>query len=126
MDLQELRKNDMMAHLIDSLERGEDIGHYGRLVVAMVGRSFLDHDDLVALIAKDADCDEEKATALVDQVEARGYNPPKRERVLEWMQKQEFPICPNPDDAGSCNVYKDLEFPREIYDKISSFYSNSN
>jgi hypothetical protein len=38
MSLAELRKNAMMAHLIDALSRGEDIGHYGRLVFVMVAR----------------------------------------------------------------------------------------
>ena len=33
----ELRKSEMMAHLLDALDRGKDIGHYGRLVFAMVG-----------------------------------------------------------------------------------------
>lgn len=123
--LEELRKNEMMAHLIESLEAGKDIGHYGRLVVAMVGRTFLDRDDLIELLAKDRDCDEQKAAVLIDQVEARGYNPPKRERVLEWMHKQKFPICPNAENPGSCNVYRDLDFPREIYDRINGFYQDS-
>lgn len=120
--LDELRKSDMMAHLIDSLEAGKDVGHYGRLVVAMVGCSFMPPDEVISLLTKGADCDEEKARALVAQVEARGYNPPKRERVLEWMEKQEFPICPTPDDPKACNVYRDLQFPNEIYENINAFY----
>lgn len=31
MAIEELQKNDMMAHLLKSLEAGKDIGHYGRL-----------------------------------------------------------------------------------------------
>ena len=122
MQLDELRKNEMMAYLIDSLEAGKDIGHYGRLVFAMVARSFLSPDEVISLLQKGADCDEAKARALVNQVEQRGYNPPKRERILEWMQKQQFPICPNTDDPGACNVYRDLQFPREIYENINEFY----
>ena len=36
----------MMAHLLDALESGTDVGHYGRLVFAMVARHCLDdnHD----------------------------------------------------------------------------------
>ncbi len=123
MALEELRSNDMMAHLLDSLEAGRDIGHYGRLVFAMVARSFIPEEELVALLEKDPDCDEEKARALVRQVEARDYNPPKRERILEWMQKQEFPICPDAENPRSCNVYRDLDFPQELYDRISSYYN---
>ncbi len=63
--------------------------------------------------------DEEKARALVAQVERRDYNPPRRERILEWMQQQGFPICPAPDNPDICNVYKDLKFPQEIYENIS-------
>ena len=36
----ELRKDSMMAHLLDSLDAGKDIGHYGRLVFAMEARHF--------------------------------------------------------------------------------------
>jgi len=35
MSTAELRKNGMMAHLMDALFRREDIGHYGRLVFVM-------------------------------------------------------------------------------------------
>jgi len=124
MALDELRKNGMMAHLIDSLEARQDIGHYGRLVFTMVGRCFLSNDELIDLLTKDPDCDEEKARTLVQQVEARDYNPPKRERILEWMQKQDFPICPDPEQPGACNVYRDLDFPQELYDRITSFYTD--
>jgi hypothetical protein len=44
MALDALRKNGMMAHLLDSLNSGQDIGHYGRLVFAMVARHFVDDD----------------------------------------------------------------------------------
>ncbi len=68
------------------------------------------------------DCDEEKARGLIEQVQGRDYNPPKRERLLEWMKQQEFPICPNPDDPGACNVYQHLNFPNEIYEHISGYH----
>lgn len=32
---EELPKDSMMSHLIDSLDEGKDIGHYGRLMFAM-------------------------------------------------------------------------------------------
>ncbi len=116
-----LRVDPMMAHLLDSLESGKDIGHYGRLVFVMVARHFLDEDELVQYMMKDKDCDEEKARSLVAQVKAHNYNPPRRERVLEWMQHQEFPICPNADDPDGCNVYKHLEFPNATYEHISEY-----
>ena len=68
MDLTELRKNEMMAYLLDSLEAGRDIGHYGRLVFTMVARSFLAPEEIVTLLQKGADCDEVKARGLVEQV----------------------------------------------------------
>ena len=98
MALQDLRQSAMMSHLLDALDRGEDIGHYGRLVFVMVARYFLSNDEVVEQLKKDPDCDEQKAWGLVKQVEARGYNPPKRERILEWMDQQKFPICQNPKD----------------------------
>lgn len=121
---EELRQAPMMTHLMNSLDRGEDIGHYGRLVFAMVARHFLSEEDVVEWLTKDRDCDEQKARALVRQIEARGYNPPKRERVLEWMRQQEFPICPEPEDAIACNVYRDLKFPEDVYRNITRFYES--
>jgi hypothetical protein len=126
MALEELRQSPMMAHLMDALDRGEDIGHYGRLVMVMVGRHFMSDEELVEQLTKDRDCDEEKARSLITQVSARDYNPPKRERILEWMDQQNFPICEDAGDPNSCNVYKSLKFPPEIYDKISSYYEHKN
>ncbi len=126
MNLEELKKSDMMEHLLCSLEEGKDIGHYGRLTVVMVGQAFLSEDELVELLTQDPDCNEEKARSLIEEVEARGYNPPKRQRIMDWMSKQEFPICPNPDDAQACNVYRDVEFPKRVYDKIHAYYDQAN
>jgi DNA primase large subunit len=116
----------MMEHLIATLESGRSIGHYGRLVFVMVARHFLDADELVRYLEKDPECDEVQARALISQVEARNYNPPKRERILEWMRKQEFPVCPEPDDPGQCNVYRNLNFPQDVYDRINEFYLHGN
>jgi DNA primase large subunit len=122
MSVAELRKNAMMAHLIDALSRGEDIGHYGRLVFVMVARHFLPEDQLLKLLNLDANLDEEKARALIEQVASKRYSPPSREKVLEFQGQQKFPICPNPDDPDACNVYKDLKFPPEVYDSISEYH----
>lgn len=124
MALEDLKQSPMMAHLIESLDQGKDIGHYGRLVFVMVGRHFLSEEELLQQLMKDPDCDESKASLLIRQVVAKGYNPPKRERILEWMNEQQFPICEDAANPDSCNVYKSLDFPPEIYDKISSYYEN--
>ena len=52
MSIENLRKNPMMMHLLGALERGEDVGHYGRLVFAMVARHFISEDELRALLAR--------------------------------------------------------------------------
>ncbi len=118
-----LRDSPMMAHLLDALEAGTDIGHFGRLTFAMIARHFMDEDELVGLLAKQPEQDEESVRALVLQVQARDYNPPKRERILEWQSQQDFPICPTPDDPRSCNVYRELQFPDEVYEQINEFYA---
>lgn len=119
--IDELRQDDMMSHLLDALERGQDIGHYGRLVFIMGARHFLSNEELVEWMTKDKDCDESKANSLIKQVEQRNYNPPKRERVMQWMERQGFPICPNPDDPASCNLYRNLEFPDEVYQHVQEY-----
>ncbi len=120
--VEELRKSDMMAHLLDALDEGKDIGHYGRLVFTMVARHFLDEDELVGYLAKDPDFDEKDVKTLLLEVKAHDYNPPKRNKVLQWQQQQDFPICPNPDDPKACNVYDDLQFPDHIYENIEEYY----
>jgi len=117
-----LRDSAMMAHLLDALEEGKDIGHYGRLTFAMIARHFLEEEELVRLLSNQPEQDETKARALVLQVEGRDYNPPKRDRILEWQSQQDFPICPTPDDPNSCNVYSELRFPENIYESINEFY----
>lgn len=121
MPVADLQKNSMMAHLLESLEAGKDIGHYGRLVFAMVARHFLSEDEVVSYLTKDADFSESQARAMLTQVEGRDYNPPRRERIVEWQAQQKFPICPNTDDPDSCNVYKDLQFPEEVYEHIQNY-----
>jgi hypothetical protein len=122
MTVEQLRDNEMMAHLLDALERGEDIGHYGRLVFAMVGHHFLDTDELVEWLTRDSSTSEAEARALAMQVQSRDYSPPKRERILEWQQEQEFPILPNADDPDAGNVYRDLHFPDTVYERIEEYY----
>lgn len=117
-----LRESPMMAHLLDALEAGTDIGHYGRLTFVMVARHFLDENKLVGLLSQQPDHNEEEARALILQVTAHDYNPPKRERILQWQSQQEFPICPTPDEPGTCNVYQELHFPERIYDHINDFW----
>jgi hypothetical protein len=87
----------------------------------MVTHHFLGEEELVEWLSKDGDLDEQQARALVQQVEERGYNPPRRERILEWWEQQDFPICPNPDDPDACNVYNELQFPDEVYQGIGEY-----
>lgn len=117
-----LAGSEMMVHLLDALARGTDIGHYGRLVFVMVARFFLDENEIVHLLARQPGMSEEAARVLFTQVKERDYNPPKRDTILEWQSHQEYPICPNPEDPNSCNVYKELQFPQEIYDRIGGFW----
>jgi hypothetical protein len=117
----ELRKDSMMAHLLDSLKAGKDIGHYGRLVFAMVARHFLPHEEVLNYLTRDKDFSEEQALLMLRQVEGRNYNPPKRERLLEWQSQQDFPILPNPEDPDCGNLYRNLRFPQEIYEHISHY-----
>ena len=124
MAIEDLRQSAMMSHLMDALGRHQDIGHYGRLVFVTVAQWFLSEDEIVQQLMQDPDCDEAKARSLVKQVEAKGYNPPKRDRILQWMNQQDFPICDTTEDSEACNVYKSLNFPPEVYDKISSYYEH--
>jgi hypothetical protein len=122
MPVEELKQEPMMAHLLGALDSGNSIGHYGRLTFAMIARHFLEPDQVLAYLQKDPECDETQAVSLLTQIEERDYNPPKRERILEWMRRQDFPVCPDPSDPGQCNVYRNLNFPKEVYEKIEQFH----
>jgi hypothetical protein len=121
MPVEDLRQSPMMAHMLDALDNGEDIGHYGRLVFAMIGRHFISDDELVELLTKDHDADEQEIRAMVQQVEEKGYSPPRREKILQFQEQQDFRICPNPDDPDACNVYNELQFPDEVYESIQEY-----
>lgn len=121
-ETKELRASPTMAHLLDALDKGTDIGHYGRLVFAMVANQFMDDEQVATWLAKDKDFGEEQARAMVAQVSARGYSPPRREKILEFQKEQDFPIIPNPEDPDAGNLYRELQFPQELYDHISEYY----
>src|SRR5438067_9301254 len=86
-----LRASPMMAHLLDALEAGTDVGHYGRLTFVMIARHFLDEEEMVSLLARQPNQDVTTARALVMQVKAKDYSPPKRDRILQWQAQQDFP-----------------------------------
>jgi hypothetical protein len=122
MAAEALRRNDMMAHLLNALDAGQDIGHYGRLVFTMIGRHFMDESELVSWLTKDPATTEQQARGLVRQVQSRDYNPPRPDRIADWQWQQEFPICPNLDDPDGCNVYRNLRFPDGVYENIGEYY----
>ena len=121
MSKEDLRNNDMMARLMDALEKHQDIGHYGRLVFTMIGRHFLDDDELVELLKDCPDFDERQARGLVQQVKQRNYNPPRPQKIREWQSQQRFEICPTNDPDG-CNVYRNLKFPDRVYENINEYH----
>ena len=124
MSIEELRRSQMMAHLVDALEAGTDVGHYGRLVFAIVGRHFLDEEELIGYLKRDPDMSEADARGLYAQVQARDYSPPRRDQILAWQRQQNFPICPDPDNPDACNVYADLHFPERVYGHIAEYYEH--
>lgn len=121
MAVEDLRQSKMMNHMLEALENGEDIGHYGRLTFAMISRYFVENEELVGLLTKDTDADEQEVRALVQQVEEKGYNPPRREKILDWQSQQDFQICPDSDDPDACNIYNELTFPDGLYEDIQEY-----
>ena len=118
----ELRDSPMMAHLLDALEAGQDVGHYGRLTFVMVARHFLGDEEIVGLLARQPGQDEAQARAMLLQVKGHDYNPPSRARILQWQARQDFPIIPDAEDPNAGNVYRELRFPDGIYEHIEEFW----
>lgn len=121
MSVEDLQKNNTMAHILDALDDGKDIGHYGRLTFAMVAQYFAGEQEIVNRLQKDKDFSEEEARSLYQQVTSKQYSPPSRDSLLEWQSQQDFQIVPDPDDPDSGNVYQDLTFPESVYESISSY-----
>jgi len=121
MPVEDLRKSPTMNHLLEAQEQGQDIGHYGRLVFAMVGHHFLSNDELEQIMLKGGHTDKAKVDVLIQQVESRDYSPPRREKLLEYQSKQDFPIVPNPDDPDSGNLYRELNFPDDVFQHIEGY-----
>lgn len=118
----ELRDSPTMARLLDALESGVDIGHYGQFTFVTVARHFMGEKAILELLARQPEMDMPKARALLEHVNERGYNPPSRERILEHQDKGGFQIIVNPQDPDSGNLYRELEFPEAIYEDINHYY----
>jgi hypothetical protein len=110
-----------MTRLLDALKKKTDIGHNGQFVFVTVARHFMDEAEIVKLLSHQPDMDEEKAQAFVQQLTERGYNPPRRERILQMQAEQDFAIIENADDPDSGNLYRELQFPDEIYEDINEY-----
>jgi hypothetical protein len=110
---------------MDSLNQGIHIGHYGLLTFAIVAHHFMSEEEVLTYLLKDPSMDMTQAQNLYRQVATRDYNPPRREKILEWQSHQQFfPIIPNTDDVDFGNVYKDLTFPQHVYSHINEYYSH--
>ena len=101
-----------MARLLDALEAGQDLGHYGQFTFVTVARHFMDEEAILDLLERQPEMDRSKALALVEHVKERGYNPPHRDRIVEQQAKGGFQIIENPQDpdtaisTGSCSSPK--------------------
>lgn len=117
----ELRNDPMMARLMDSLDAGVDIGHYGRLVFSMIARHFMTETELIGDLQKDRDFSSDQARTLLDEVKAADYSPPRRDKILEYQRQQDFPIIENTGDPDAGNVYQTLKFPDHVYEHIAEY-----
>lgn len=55
----------MMARIIEAIDKGEDVGHYGRLVFVMVARFFLTDEEMLTLLRKRPDFDAREARIMI-------------------------------------------------------------
>lgn len=114
-----------MKHLIESLDQGKDIGHWGRFTFVAVAHHFMSDEELIHCLEKNPNFDHNHALSLVKQVRDRNYNPPRRETIMHWQSQQEFPICPGIEsDMSAGNVYRDLRFPDVVYEHIGQYHTH--
>lgn len=120
---EQLMNSPTIKRLIDAAASGADIGHYGQLTLAIVGRYFMSDDDLIALLSESAGTDETKAAGLIHQVKQAGYNPPRRETLAQWSAEQDFDLI-DPEDPDSGNLYRELTFPDQVYEDIRHYHED--
>ncbi|MFO0896070.1 MAG: hypothetical protein U0836_01470 [Pirellulales bacterium] len=114
-----------VAHWLAALDAGADLGHFGRLAFATVARHFLPDEELLALLAAQPGYDVAKARRLLEQVQARGYLPPSRPRLLAWQARQRFPLLPS-DDPSVGNLYRELPLPDDVFGRIEQFWEGES
>ncbi len=120
--VEQLRASPVMARLLEALEAGTDIGHFGRLTFVIVARHFLTEADMLALLRRQPGHDEREMAGLIRQVSEHDYSPPSRARLLAWQAQQDYPLLPDADDPATGNLYRELRFPDEVYEHIEEFY----
>ena len=86
----------------------------------MVARHFLSEGELTALLRHNPGINDHEARSLNLPVQGKNYKPLRREHS-PMAERAELPDLPNPEDPDSCNVYKDLEFPPEVYEHIAGY-----
>jgi hypothetical protein len=94
MPTEDLRQSPMMSHMLNALERGEDIGHYGRLTLAMIARYFVDNEELARLLAQDASTDENEARqdpGVAKRTGLPNLPKPRRSGCLQRLQRAPLP-----------------------------------
>ena len=90
----ELRRNNMMAHLLDALEARKDIGHYGRLVFAMVARHFIPEAELIGLLQQNPGVNDHEARSLFLQVQGKDYPHPAASGFFNGRKNRASPSVP--------------------------------
>ena len=88
----------------------------------MVGRHFMDEDELVQYLTKNSDFDADQGARRWSSRCAARLQPAPPQRILEWQAQQDFPICPGGDDPDACNVYRNLKFPDGVYENIQEYH----
>jgi hypothetical protein len=74
-----------------------------------------------ALLTQDETFAEPSARALIAQVDAADFSPPKRAKILDFAARQDFPSLPDCDDPDCGNVDRGLHFPDAVYEHIAEY-----
>ncbi len=122
---EDMRRSQMMARLWDDLEKGVDVGHFGRLLFTMVARHYMNETQVITLLSRNIPVEDAQAMLLL--VNSRNYNPPKPNKIRKWQEKQDYKIIPpeKAHDLAWGNVYKELRLPMEIYSQVQDFYKEA-
>ena len=123
--LDDLKRNPMMRRIIQTMESGQDVGHYGRFIFTVVASYFIGEKEITDLLKRQPEIeDSEEALGFYLQVASARYVMPTSARIRAWDKSEEqknFPLIIQ-GDRNSGNLYREIPLPQQALVSVRSYW----